>query len=110
MPAELLHHGSAQGTVIHNANKGRPQLCVGNILHHVPGNAAVDVFYPTYIASGGKIVVLREALDIHECCADDYDTHIVYPLSVFGNCGIFLNYTTKKRKAIVRFLILFDRN
>ena len=72
---ELLHHGLAHRRIIHDAQVRRPELDVGDVLHHVARHAAVDVLHPAHVAPVGDVIVLREALDIHECRADYHDAH-----------------------------------
>ena len=72
---QLLHHGRAHRRVVHDAQVRRPELDVGDVLHHVARHAAVDVLHPAHVAPVGDVIVLREALDIHECRADYHDAH-----------------------------------
>ena len=83
MVAKLLHYGITHGGVIHNAKKSRAQLNICDVFHHISGNAAVDVFHPSCVSSGGEIIVKGKALDVYKCCADDQDTHGIPSVSVF---------------------------
>jgi len=86
--SELGEHVLAHGAVVDDAQIGGAQLHVGDVLHHVPGHAAVDVLHPAHVPAGGDVGILREALDVHKGSADYYDAHDMFLLSMFGGCAI----------------------
>ena len=72
---ELADHLRPFGGVVHHAHKAGAQFHIGDILHHVAANAAVDDLHRAGVAPGGDILVVGKALDVHKYVADDDDRH-----------------------------------
>ena len=77
--SQLVDNVLARACVVHQADKGGPQLHIGNILCHVAAHAAVDLLDPARVASAGNVGGERIPLDIHKHRTDDYDTHTKKP-------------------------------
>ena len=67
----LTHAG-----VVHQTHEGGAQLHIGDVLRHVPAHTAMHLFNAAGVPSAGDVGGEGIALDVHENCADDYDSHI----------------------------------
>ena len=72
---QFLYDGVAKRRVIHDAQIGRPQLHIGDVLHHVARHAAVDVLHTAHVAAVGNVIAQRESFNIHKRGADNQDAH-----------------------------------
>ena len=90
----------AESRVIHDADKGRPELHVGNVFRHVPADASVGPDHPADIAPARNILFQRIALDIHKYRTDNQNSHSIFPASChlicFGDGGAFLFFCPVK--------------
>ena len=59
-------HIGPHGGIIHQTDKGGPELTVCNVLRNISGHAAVNLLHPPGVAACGNINSLRIALDVHE--------------------------------------------
>ena len=80
---ELADHLRAGAVVVHQTHIGGAKLHVGNVLRHVPADAAVDLLDPAHVPPLGDVLIRGEALNVHKNCADDYDTHAVTSCFLF---------------------------
>ena len=67
----LTHAG-----IVHQTHEGGAQLHIGDVLRHVPAHTAMHLFNAAGVPSAGDVGGEGIALDVHENCADDYDSHI----------------------------------
>ena len=75
--AQLFEHGVAHGRIVYDAQICRSQFHIGNVLHDIARHTAVNIFHAANIASVGDVIILRETLDIHKCCTNDQNAHMI---------------------------------
>ena len=71
----LLQNVKPGSALIHQTDKGRAKLHIGNILRHVPSHAAMNLFHSAHISSCGVECRLRVSLNIHKYGADHDNAH-----------------------------------
>ena len=68
---EFAQHVLACAGVVHQTHQSGPQLTVGDILSHIPANAAMDLLHRACVSAGGDECGLRIPLDVYKYCADN---------------------------------------
>ena len=72
---QLVDHILSHAGVVHQTDKGRTQLYIGDILHHIAAHTAMHLFNAPGVASAGNVGRQGIPLDIHKNSSDDYDAH-----------------------------------
>ena len=81
MILQLFDDIRAVAALIHQADEGRTQLAIGNILCHIAANTAMNTLNPACISASGNEVCFGIPLHIHEDGTNNYNTHI-FPSSL----------------------------
>ena len=72
---QLADHVRSSAGGVHQTDEGGPQLHVGNVLHQIPADAAVDDLHPSGVPPTGNIYIGGIPLNIHENGAQHHNTH-----------------------------------
>ena len=75
MVFQLFDHIASGAALIHQADKGWPKLTVGNILHHIPTHAAMDLLHAPSIPAGRNKDIVGITLHIHKNRANYNNSH-----------------------------------
>ena len=76
---QLVDHILSHAGVVHQTDKGRAQLYIGDILHHVAAHSAVYLLNAAGIAPARNIGGKGIAFDIHKNSTEHNDSHSKKP-------------------------------
>ena len=79
MVLQLVDHILSHAGVVHQTDKGRAQLYIGDILHHVAAHSAVYLLNAAGIAPARNIGGKGIAFDIHKNSTERNDSHSKKP-------------------------------
>ena len=79
MVLQLVDHILSHAGVVHQTDKGRAQLYIGDILHHIAAHAAVYLLNAPGVASAGNVCRQGIAFDIHKNSTEHNDSHSKKP-------------------------------
>ena len=79
MVLQLVDHILSHAGVVHQTDKGRAQLYIGDILHHIAAHPAVYLLNAAGIAPARNIGGKGIAFDIHKNSTEHNDSHSKKP-------------------------------